>query len=153
MHRFSTLILIMLCLGSVAGATTTTYVTTDGVWWADLTPAAKVVAIFAETDGFNAGIDHGYGNELIYAYTEYHKYAPSKTLPDFNKFIATYERDRPNVKILANPSFANHGMSVFTDKIDAFYAKYPNRKSVRVGALLPCIANNSRINCSTIIRI
>jgi hypothetical protein len=124
MHRLSTFLLSVLLMGSVAGATTTTYVTTDGVWWAALSPSEKQLALLAEVDGFHAGFREESVDHVVYYGTLLTGFQKAYPKVPFAHFARVYDR---SAKVSSEPDFSYHSVARLANKVDDFYAKYPNR--------------------------
>jgi len=138
MYRIIASLVLAICLGTVAGATTT--LTADGVWWSEVAEEDRAKIIIAAMDAYQAGwisstlaSSRATPNQWV-AEALFFKDSRSESIARF-KWRDKYR----SAQRLIFPSFSEKTIRAYADGINYFYSSHPKNLSVGIGAVLSCI--------------
>lgn len=134
---------VFLSLAFAIGRATTT-VSMDGSWWQELSQPARVYVVEGMTDAYESGYIDGARDrsDAVYAVLN-----PQQS----PKSVSSSESQR--IQNAANswvmPRYSKTFGS-YVNEITDFYANYPNKTNIGVGALMGCLRDDSPHSCDEI---
>jgi hypothetical protein len=145
MYRLFTLLVLMVVIGDVAGATT--FIEPDGVWWSSLSSREQNDALTGAVNGYvTAQVQVRRSDEFL-ATNE--ALVEASTLSDAQRMAVSSKIEKA-LRDAHSYAFTAKPISAYVDAMTQFYSEHPEAQRMNFVYALECIEDKPDATCKAV---